>query len=70
MANELTVLQKDLTDQINTKLDDLRKQGLATPKNYNPANALKSAFYAMTNAQGGNLLMKGTKESIANSLLL
>lgn len=69
MANELTVLQKDLTDQINTKLDDLRKQGLATPKNYNPANALKSAFYAMTNAQGGNLLMKGTKESIANSLI-
>lgn len=69
MANNLAVLQKDLTDQINTKLDDLRQQGLATPKNYNPANALKSAFYAMTNAQGGNLLMKGTKESIANSLI-
>lgn len=56
MANELAILQKDLTDQINTKLDGLRKGGLATPKNYNPANALKSAFFALTNANGGNLL--------------
>lgn len=69
MTNDLTVLQKDLTDQINTKLDDLRQQGLATPKNYNPANALKSAFYAMTNSSSGNLLQKGSKESIANALI-
>ncbi|EEI18909.1 hypothetical protein G8J22_01300 [Lentilactobacillus hilgardii] len=69
MANELAILQKDLTDQINTKLDGLRKGGLATPKNYNPANALKSAFFALTNANGGNLLEKGSKDSIANALV-
>ena len=69
MANEMAVLQRDLTDQINSKLEGLRKGGLATPRNYNAANALKSAFFALTNASGGNLLEKGSKDSIANALV-
>lgn len=70
MANELTLLQKDITDNIARKLDELKKDGgLAIPANYNPANALKSAFFEMTNSASGNLLEKYSRESIANSLL-
>ena len=70
MANELTLLQKDITDDIARKLDELKKDGgLAIPANYNPANALKSAFFEMTNSPSGNLLGKCSRESIANSLL-
>lgn len=70
MANELTLLQKDITDNIARKLDELKKDGgLTIPANYNPANALKSAFFEMTNSASGNLLEKCSRESIANSLL-
>ena len=70
MANELTLLQKDITDNIARKLDELKKDGgLSIPANYNPANALKSAFFEMTNSASGNLLEKCSRESIANSLL-
>ncbi|MGM0214926.1 recombinase RecT [Enterococcus sp. AZ109] len=63
------LLQKDITDQVNQKVAAMQSDGLALPPAYSPANALKSAFFAMTNAAGGNLLEKCTKESIANSLL-
>lgn len=70
MANELTLLQKDITDDVASKLDELKKDGgLAIPANYNPANALKSAFFEMTNSPSGNLLEKCSRNSIANSLL-
>nr|WP_315600131.1 RecT family recombinase [Abiotrophia defectiva] len=66
----MTLLQKDITDNIARKLDELKKDGgLAIPANYNPANALKSAFFEMTNSASGNLLEKCSRESIANSLL-
>ena len=63
------LLQKDITDQVTTKVAAMQREGLALPSNYSPANALKSAFFAMTNAPGGNLLEKCSKESIANALL-
>ncbi|WP_373786230.1 recombinase RecT, partial [Jeotgalibaca porci] len=72
MSNELAVLQKDITDQISGKLSDLEKTGLSLPANYNPQNALKSAFFKLqeTKDRDGNLaLTVCTKESIANSLL-
>lgn len=71
MTNNQTpaLVQKDITDQVNTKIAAMQKEGLALPPNYSPANALKSAFFAMTNATGGNLLEKCSKESIANALL-
>lgn len=70
MTNQTpAVLQKDITDQVTQKVAAMQKDGLALPPSYSPANALKSAFFAMTNAPGGNLLEKCTKESIANALL-
>lgn len=71
MTNQNTpaLLQKDITDQVNQKVAAMQQDGLALPQNYSPANALKSAFFAMTNSSNGNLLEKCSKESIANSLL-
>lgn len=71
MTNQNTpaILQKDITDTVNQKVAAMQQDGLALPPAYSPANALKSAFFAMINASGGNLLEKCTKESIANSLL-
>lgn len=63
------VMQKDITDQVTTKVAAMKKEGLALPKSYSPANALKSAFFNMTNHSSGNLLEECSKESIANSLL-
>lgn len=67
--NTPAILQKDITDTVNQRVAAMQQDGLALPPAYSPANALKSAFFAMTNAAGGNLLEKCTKESIANSLL-
>lgn len=69
MANDLVVMQKDITDQVSGKIGVLKEEGLQLPQNYNPSNALKSAFFAMTNSASGNLLEKCTPDSIANSLL-
>lgn len=68
MSN-LAVLQKDLTDRVSEKVATLKNEGLVIAPNYLPANALKSAFFAMTNATGENLLEKCTPESVANALL-
>lgn len=65
----LAVLQKDITEIVNNKLSELQHEGLVLPPNYSPANALKSAFFAMTNSASGNLLENCTKESISNALL-
>lgn len=67
--NALAILQKDITDDVNGKLATLQKDGLVLPPSYSPANALKSAFFAMTNSANGNLLESCTKTSIANALL-
>ena len=69
MANDLVVMQKDITDQVSGKIGVLKEEGLQLPQHYNPSNALKSAFFAMTNSASGNLLEKCTPDSIANSLL-
>lgn len=67
--NNLALLQRDLTDQVAGKVKQLEKDGLTIAPNYNPANALKSAFFAITNSNSGNLLEKCKPETIANSLL-
>ena len=63
------LLQKDITDTVLTRLEGLQKEGVVIPPNYNAQNALKSAFFALTNSSNGNLLEKCTQTSIANSLL-
>lgn len=71
MSN-LAILQKDITEQINTKVATLQNEGLALPANYNYSNALKSAFFKLQtvtdrNKQGA--LQVCTTSSIANTLL-
>ena len=63
------VIQKDITDTVAKRINEMESDGLALPASYSSANALKSAFFAMTNSSNGNLLEKCSKESIANSLL-
>ncbi|MGG2105511.1 recombinase RecT [Lysinibacillus pakistanensis] len=72
MTNQLAIIQKDITDSVNSKLGELQKEGLVIPKNYNASNALKSAFFKLQEVKdksGKPALEVCTKESVANSLL-
>lgn len=69
--NEI-IIQKDITDQVSNRIKGLEEEGLKLPVNYNAANALKSAWFAIQKAQDRNrkpALEVATKESIANALL-
>lgn len=66
---ELSVTQKDISDIVVGRLSALQSEGLKLPKNYSPQNALKSAFFELTNSSNGNLIEKCDKTSVANSLL-
>lgn len=71
MSNEV-IIQKDITDQVSSRIKGLEEEGLKLPSNYNAANALKSAWFAIQKAQDRNrkpALEVATKESIANALL-
>lgn len=74
MSNEkqLAILQKDITDDVSGKLAELENGGLTLPPNYNPHNALKSAFFKLQETKdrsGKPALEVCSKASIANSLL-
>lgn len=73
MTNQsVAIIQKDITDSINTNLARLQNDGLTLPPNYNASNALKSAFFKLQDTKDRNskpALEVCTKESIANSLL-
>ncbi len=72
MTNQLAIIQKDITDSVNSKLGELQKEGLVIPQNYNASNALKSAFFKLQEVKdksGKPALEVCTKESVANSLL-
>ena len=57
MSNDLTqVTQRSLDEQVIGNLNRLQEQGLEMPPGYSPQNALKSAFFELTNNSGGNLL--------------
>ncbi|GGA31981.1 recombinase RecT [Psychrobacillus lasiicapitis] len=66
---EVALIQKDITDEVNKSLERLQEGGLVLPPNYNHSNALKSAFFALSNNSGGNLLSVCSKASVANALL-
>lgn len=68
-TQSVALTQKDITDDVNIALTKLQEEGLALPTNYNYSNALKSAFFALSNNAGGNLLEICSKASIANALL-
>lgn len=75
MSNDLTQMtQRSLDEQVIGNLNRLQEQGLEMPLGYSPQNALKSAFFELTNNSGGNLLQLAannpeTKTSISNALL-
>ncbi|MRX54805.1 recombinase RecT [Bacillus idriensis] len=72
MTNQLAIIQKDITDSVNSKIGELQKEGLVVPPNYNASNALKSAFFKLQEVKDRNgkpALEVCTRESIANSLL-
>ncbi|MNW41742.1 recombination and repair protein RecT [compost metagenome] len=71
-TNQVAIIQKDITDEVNSSLTRLQNEGLVLPPNYNASNALKSAFFKLqevTNKEGRPALEVCTKESVANSLL-
>lgn len=67
MTNELT--QKQITSNVATRIEAMKGEGLLIAPNYSVSNALSSAYYALKNAPGGNLLEKCTPESVYNALL-
>lgn len=72
MSNQLKIIQKDITETVNSKLGELQKEGLVIPPNYNASNALKSAFFKLQQVKDKTnrpALEVCTKESIANALL-
>ncbi|MCR6112728.1 recombinase RecT [Bacillus sp. A301a_S52] len=72
MSNEVAIIQKDITDDVNKSLTRLQDDGLKLPANYNASNALKSAFFKLQEVKDKNgkpALEACSRGSIANSLL-
>ncbi|MGE7022022.1 recombinase RecT [Solibacillus cecembensis] len=72
MSNQVAIIQKDITDQVNGKLGELQQEGLVIPQNYNASNSLKSAFFKLQEVKdksGRPALEVCSKDSIANALL-
>ncbi|RHW33544.1 recombinase RecT [Oceanobacillus profundus] len=70
--NQVAIIQKDITDDVNKSLTRLQDDGLQLPSNYNASNALKSAFFKLREVKdksGRPALEVCTRESVANSLL-
>src|SRR5699024_1378790 len=70
--NQVALIQKDITDDVNRSIERLQGEGLTLPPNYNYSNALKSAFFKLQEVKDKNgkpALEVCTRESIANSLL-
>ncbi|MGJ9460317.1 recombinase RecT [Oceanobacillus sp. CF4.6] len=70
--NQVAIIQKDITDDVNQSLGRLQEDGLQLPANYNASNALKSAFFKLQEVKDRNgkpAIEVCTKASIANTLL-
>lgn len=70
--NQVALIQKDITDDINNSLGRLQDDGLVLPPNYSASNALKSAFFKLQEVkdrQQRPALEVCSKASIANALL-
>ena len=71
-SNQMAVMQKDITDQVSNRISQLQDDGLALPKDYNPQNALKAAWFKLQQAKDRSnrpALQVCTRSSIANALL-
>src|SRR5690554_2730567 len=71
--NQLSVLQKDITDSVVSRINELQEVGaLALPKTYAVGNELKMAWFALQEVVDRDkkpALQVCTKDSIANALL-
>jgi recombination protein RecT len=66
---QLAEVKKDISVQVLAKIDAFQKSGeLKLPKDYNPENALKSAYIILSDPKN-NILEKCNKASIAEALL-
>ena len=62
-------VKKDISAQVLARIDVYKSSGeLRIPKDYSAENALKSAYLVLTDPKN-NLLVKCSKESVANALL-
>lgn len=62
-------IKKDISTQVLSKIDAFQKSGeLTLPKDYNPENALKSAYIILSDPKN-NILAKCDKSSVAEALL-
>lgn len=71
-SNQMAVMQKDITDQVSNRISQLQDDGLALPKDYNPQNALKAAWFKLQQTKDQSnrpALQVCTRASIANALL-
>lgn len=71
-SNQMAVMQKDITDQVSNRISQLQDDGLALPKDYNPQNASKAAWFKLQQTKDRSnrpALQVCTRSSIANALL-
>ena len=71
-SNQMAVMQKDITDQVSNRISQLQDDGLDLPKDYNPQNALKAAWFKLQQTKDRSnrpALQVCTRSSIANALL-
>ena len=65
----VAAVKKDISTQVLAKIETFQKSGEFTlPKDYNPENALKSAYILLSDPKN-NILAKCSKESVAEALL-
>ena len=68
-ATAVATVKNDISVQVLAKIDTFQKSGeLKLPKDYNPENALKSAYIILSDPKN-NILEKCEKSSIAEALL-
>lgn len=62
-------VKKDISTQVLAKIETFQKSGeLTLPRDYNPENALKSAYILLSDPKN-DILSKCSKESVAEALL-
>ena len=73
MTNQITAVEKTVTDKVLNSVNRMQTEGsLQIPPNYSPENALKAAYLILSEATTKDkkpVLQACSQESIANSLL-
>lgn len=67
-SNQMAVMQKDITDQVSNRISQLQDDGLALPKDYNPQNALKAAWFKLQQTCNAGLIDQHCKSAHGHQL--